>query len=401
MLRPLAQGRSVATNEAVPLAAPIAELLDALEATAVSDAGVGGGTTATVQHPLQPFDPRYFSGSSKLFSADPLAFRAARASLAEPAQRRPRYFLEPLAPPDLSQGVTLDQLTDFFKHPARTLLKVRAGLTLGTSADAGDEMPIELDHLQRWQIGRRVLDRLRAGHEEDAVRRAEWLRGDVPPFELGKEVMTGVLAEAGRARRQIPADLPEQRLYDLELSVPVPGIGPANLVGRVGAFGHELLQVEFSGLAPRHRLEAWLRLLTLAAAVPGDWRARVVGKGKVACLAAPPQATAVELLGNLLAIYSRGLSEPLPALPRLGMEWAGLRESRRDPLDPKVGMNRLRDRWKWEADAAWKLFFSFPELVSTQIGDTAVPGADPGEKFVVGALASAIWTPLLAAEVTS
>jgi len=396
----VAQGRSVATNEVVPLAAPIAELVAALDATAVTAAGLGAGAAVTVQHPLQSFDARYFGGDARLYSADPLAFRAARASVAEPEAPRPRYYLETLPPPDLSQGVTLEQVTDFFKHPARALLKVRAGLSLGNSAESSDELPIELDHLERWQIGNRVLQRLRAGHDADAVRRAEWLRGEVPPFELGRQLMTEVVQEAERSRRQLPSDLADARLHDLEVLVPVPGVGDVKLVGRVRAHGSQLVQAEFSSLAPRHRLEAWIRLLALAAAIPGEWSARVIGKGKVATYAAPPQPGALTILGKLLAIYSRGLSEPLPAFPRVCMEWSSLRESRRDPLDPKVGMNRLRDRWKWETDEAWALFFEFPELVSTELGDREIPGADPSERLLLGALASAIWAPLLAAEVT-
>ncbi len=81
----VAQGRSEATNEPVPLAAPLAELLEALDDTAETTEGTRAGAAVTVQHPLQPFDPRYFDAAHpELASADPLAHRAAIASLAEP-----------------------------------------------------------------------------------------------------------------------------------------------------------------------------------------------------------------------------------------------------------------------------------------------------------------------------
>ncbi len=396
----VAQGRSEATNELVPLAAPLAELIEALDLTATTVAGRGAGAAVTVQHPLQPFDTRYFDPAfPELGSADPLAFRAAAATLAEPAHPASTQGLGQLPVKDLAGGVVLDDLTGFFNHPARALLRGRTGITLGDDPEPGDSIPIEPDQLARWQIGNRILARLRSGHDEEAVKRAEWLRGDVPPFELGNSLLEGVLAEARRSVRAVPPDLPEPALHDLALSVPVPGHGQVQLVGRVISHDRELLQVEFSSLQPRHRLAAWLRLLLLAAAEPGQWRARVIGKGRMTVLAAPPQETALGLLGRYLALYSLGMTQPLPALPRVGAAWAGYRVSQRDPGDPLVSRKNLERCWSWESDAYWRTFFSFPALLDLPLAGVDVPGADPRERSLVGALATSIWAPLLAAEV--
>jgi len=396
----VAQGRSEASNEPVPLAAPLAELLEALDETAETADGTLAGTAITVQHPLQPFDTRYFDAAHpELASADPLAHRAALASLAGPVVAPTSSPLGPLPPKDLSTGVSLDDLTGYFGHPARALLRGRTGISLGDEQQSGDSIPIDPDHLERWQIGNRILGRLRAGHDEDAVKRAEWLRGDVPPFELGNTLLDGVLTEARRSVREVPADLPEPRLHDLALTVPVPGHGQVPLVGRVASYGTELLQVEFSSLQPRHRLTAWLRLLALSAAEPGDWRARVVGKGRRTMLVAPPQEAARGLLGRYLALYALGMSQPLPALPRIGAAWAGYRVSHRDPGDPLVSRKNLDRCWEWESDDYWRTFFTFPALLDLPAAEVAVPDADPRERTLVGALATCIWEPLLAAEV--
>ena len=398
----VAQGRSEATNEPVPLAAPLAELREVLDETAATHDGRGAGAAVSVQHPLQPFDTRYFDAAHpELASADPLAHRAALASLAEPVVTATTSPLGPLPPKDLSTGVSLDNLTAYFTHPARALLRGRTGISLGEEAQSGDSIPIEPDHLERWQIGNRILGRLRAGNDEDAVKRAEWLRGDVPPFELGNTLLEGVIAEARRSVREVPVDLPEPRLHDLALTLGVPGHGQVPLVGRVATYGGELLQVEFFSLQPRHRLTAWLRLLALSAAVPGDWQARVIGKGRRAMLVAPPQEAARGLLGRYLALYALGMSRELPALPRVGEAWAVYRASHRDPCDPLVSGKNLKRCWEWESDAYWKKFFAFPELLDRPLGDIAVPDADPRERTLVGALATCIWEPLLSAEVPS
>ncbi len=396
----VAQGRSEATNEPVPLVAPLAELVEALDQTATAGDGTGAGAAVTVQHPLQPFDTRYFDPAfPELGSADPLAFRAAAATLAEPVDPGPAERLGPLPVKDLSGGVGLDELTGFFNHPARALLRGRTGISLGDEPQPSDAIPIEPDHLARWQIGNRVLARLRAGDDEHVVKRAEWLRGEVPPFELGSALLEGVLTEARRSVREVPAELPEPTLHDLALNVPVPGHGLVPLVGRVISHDRELLQVEFSSLQPRHRLAAWLRLLLLAAAEPGQWQARVIGKGRASVLVAPPQPAALGLLGRYLALFSLGMTRPLPALPRVGAAWAGYRVSQRDPGDPLVSRKNLERCWDWESDAYWRTFFSFPALLELPVSGTEVPDADPREPSLVGALATAIWAPLLAAEV--
>ncbi len=394
------QGRSEATNEPVPLTAPLAELLEALDQTAVTAEGEGAGAAVTVQHPLQPFDTRYFdTAHPELHSADPLAFRAAAATLDPPADPLPRQVFDDLPPFDLAAGVSLDDLTAFFRHPARALLRARTGVSLGDEPRAGDTIPIEPDHLARWQIGNRVLARLRAGHDEAAVQRAEWLRGQVPPFELGAALLDGVLADARRSLRELPAEVPDPTLHDLALTVPVPGHGQVPLVGRVVSHADELLQIEFSGLQPRHRLTAWLRLLVLAAGRPGGWHARVVGRGRRANLVAPPPEVALDLLGRYLGVYALGMSRPLPALPRIGAAWASYRMSQRDPEDRLVSAKSLERSWEFDADDYWRTFFAFPQVLGLPLDRVEIPGADPRERTLVGALASSIWEPVLAAEV--
>jgi exodeoxyribonuclease V gamma subunit len=396
------RGRSEATNEEVPAATPIAELRDALNQTGASVDGIGAGEAVSVQHPLQPFATQYFTPGSRPTSVDPLAFRAAKAwveAREQPAPARNRFQLGTLSPVDLSQGVSLDELTNFFRHPARALLKARTGLRLGESPDNGDEIPIEPDGLQRWQIGNRVLRRLQDGLEPDLVERAEWLRGPVPPFELGRQVMTGILGDARRTLATAPPPGSSDH-HDLSVRIPVPGAGEVSVVGRVATIEHTLWQVEFSSLQPRQKVTAWLRLLALAAAEPGQWDARVVGKGHRVRYAAPSPSQARELLGRYVAIYSLGLTQPLPALPRLTAEWANCRSTGRDPSDPYVS-KALRRCWDWESDAVWSKFFDYPSVLALPLGDLIIPGADPGETTLLGALAGAIWTPALLAEVAS
>lgn len=398
----IAQGRSEATNENVPLSAPIVELLEVLDLTATSASGTKASEAVTVQHPLQPFDPGYFDPArADLRSADRLALDAATALLAEPVQARRRYALEPLPEPDLTRGVSLGEMIGFFGRPAGTLLKVRTGISPTENPTISDTIPIEPGALEKWQIGNRVLHRLREGLDPEAVLKAEWLRGEVPPFALGQNLISDVLTQARGSVRQLPAELPTPVLHDLSLSVEVPAHGLVPLSGRVTTHARELVQVEYSSAHARHRLSVWLRLLALAASEDGHWRARLIGRGRTVLYEAPPQAVASALLGRYLQLYALGLSRPLPALPRLCFAWAQYRVSRRDPEDRRVSRDRFDQCWNYDSDDATRAFFAYPDLLELPASEVAVPGAEPSERTLVGALASSIWGPVMSAEVPS
>ncbi|MEA5052690.1 MAG: exodeoxyribonuclease V subunit gamma, partial [Propionicimonas sp.] len=391
----VARGRSEATGETVPLAAPLQELLDALDATA---AGAAAGITR--HHPLQPFDPDYFDPAVPgLDSVDPIAYRGARALLAPRVRLPEAATLADLAPWPLTCGVELDDLVAFYNHPARTLLRQRAGLTLSETRETTDEIPIELDHLERWQIGDRMLRRILAGDDPQAVSRAEWLRGSVPPFDLGQEVLGTVLDDVRAVQRQLPSwSQTAPVAHDLTLTVATEGHGPVALTGRVNSHDGLLLQVEFSSLQPRHRLATWLRLLAFTATGQGAGRARVIGKSRASTLVAPSPRQAAELLGRYLALYAIGMTRPLPALPRLCAQWAALRAAGQDPADPFVGGKQLARCWEWDADPNWKAFFSYPAVLTQPAAGVGLPEDAADETSLVGALAQLIWQPLLVAE---
>ena len=398
----IARGRSEATNEEVPLAAPIQELLDALDDTARTRDGRSAGRAVTAQHPLQPFDSRYFDPPragchAPVISYDPIAFAGAKAAREPQVALTGRYRLATLTPPDLAGGVGLDDLTSFYVHPARSLLRQRAGLSLGETPVTPDTIPIELDGLQRWQIGTRLLRDLRAGKDASDLHVAEWLRGGVPPAELGRSTLRRVLSDAQATLDALPAAAHEPpEVHDLHCLIAMPSGADVSLTGRVTTQADSLMAVEFSNLQPKHRIAAWLRLLALAATEPGRWRAVAIGRGRARTLTAPSAAESRALLGRYLSLYSLGLSQSLPAMPRVCEAWATLRARGYDPDDPKVGRPELRRCWNWDSDAAWQVFYgTLDEALDERTTQVALPEQTPTETSLVGALAQLIWAPLL------
>ena len=144
-----------------PPAVPLGELLDALAVTASDDAA-----DVHVHHPLQPFDARNLT-VGQLIPEQPFSFdRAALAGAV--ASRRPRAAVGALLDGPLqplpADEVSLADLKAFFAHPVRAFLRNRLGLSTVLSAEeAVDAMPIDLDALEKWGVGDRLVNDVLAG----------------------------------------------------------------------------------------------------------------------------------------------------------------------------------------------------------------------------------------------
>ena len=64
----------------------------------------------------------------------------------------------------------------------RAFLRQRLGIMLGDFDDeVGDALTVELDHLEQWGVGTRLLEGRLAGADMDACVAAEVARGLLPP----------------------------------------------------------------------------------------------------------------------------------------------------------------------------------------------------------------------------
>ncbi|QIX25271.1 exodeoxyribonuclease V subunit gamma [Nocardioides sp. JQ2195] len=397
-------GANEQTGAERPPAVPLGELLDAVARTA-PDAGV------LTRHPLQPFDRRNLevpglTDPDRVFSFDRAAAAGARAAVAERTVPGP-LIADPL-PAWPSEDVALEDLQQFFAHPARAFLRRRLDVSSPLEAEETlDAIPIELDPLEKWGVGDRLLRDVLDGLDPVSSMTAEQLRGLLPPALLGQQTLRSVVNDV-QALVQRTDQLRQGTPRSLDVDVDL-GDG-RRLTGTVsGIRGNRIVSVTYSSLRARQRLESWINLLTLSASRPDDhWIASAVGKGKAGpqhALAGPLDHRAVGWLRELVDLHDRGLREPLPLPLRTGLAYAeaSVRSRMGDPKDPVEMAER---EWRTDRDRALVIPGEQDDAAHVRLfGDgapisvlTVPPRADEDfndEPHRLGQYAWRVWSPLL------
>ena len=271
-------GHDERTNLERPPAVPVGELLDVIDRTVRADDGLARAQVV-VHHPLQPFDPRNFTPGrlvpERPWSFDRVTLDGARA-LAGP-RHSPGPFIPGPLPGEPAAMLAVDDLVSFVERPVRTFLRRRLGINVGVYDDEPDDaLPIELDPLELWAVGQRLLDARLAGIERRTAALAEIARGTLPPLALGKPVIHDVQPIVD----EIAAHAGDGEAHAVDVRIALPGA--RTLGGTVaGVVGHELRRATYSRVRPRQRLAAWVRLLALTAADPErPYAAVTVGRAR-------------------------------------------------------------------------------------------------------------------------
>ncbi len=194
-------GRSQANDSVIAPSVVVTELLDTIDRHYPADPSPS--KRLCVEHPLQPFSPRYFAKGPKrderLFSYD----RRLADSVARSVQRTaPPPFFAGDVPDitlqrDLRPGRTvpvtphlelsIDELTEVWLNPARAYCRRVLQLTVaGDDPPLDDVEPMAVDALRRTKAQQRMVQRTLEGHRDPSRERALAVAsGDLPVAALG------------------------------------------------------------------------------------------------------------------------------------------------------------------------------------------------------------------------
>lgn len=351
-------GRSVVTNQPMPAAVVVAELVDVIADTIDPEARRSAIARLTITHPRQSFDERNFemAGSRSIdagpegpWSFDPIA-RAGAAARLSPG-KAPPFLAVPLA--DAAPAViNLADLRDFLANPSRWFLRsvLEVNLpdkpsrntgklidpTTGASGVArsaeGRDLVLTLDALERWGLKDRLLAHCRSGGDAQSFLRRERAADLLPPGRLADAELADAERSVGAligALDDLGAREPSAARLPIDITLPA----GTRIVGTVAddASNH-LGPVVASVSTPSDKqlLGPWLDLMALTAHDPEPHRTSVLLNATATVkgfkdreLQIPGtdstrrQERAVEALTLVVDLFRRGSCEPLPIFPKL------------------------------------------------------------------------------------
>jgi len=381
-----------------PPAVPLGELLDALDRTTEEPVR----DRVVVAHPLQPFDVRNVERGrlgvpGEPFTFDPSMLAGARAFTADRAPV-PGFLAAPLpAAEGRGDDVALDDLLRWCADPVKGFFRA-LDVALPWEADGLDDaMPVEIDQLETWAVGDRLLGDMLRGTHPDAAQQAEWRRGHLPPGRLGWRQVGAVretamaLAVAAMTHRQVTP-----RTYDVDVTLP----DGRRVTGTVGpVYGDRLVSVGYSRLGGKQLLASWVRLLALSAQDEDhQWTALTIGRvtrGDTPAqrLLAVGGDGPVRALADLVALHDLGRRAPLPLPVKTSHAWATARHLGDDPMaaaEQKWRSNRYPGE---DADPASVRVWGHGAPLSRLVE----PGP-LGPDATLPVLAERLWLPLLREE---
>ncbi len=347
-------GHDIRTNEQVPRATVVDELLDTLTSMFDQDQHIGFREDFEIEHPRQPFDERYFTPGELVHEVaagfDPDAFsgaKARRARLTSTKATEPRAtdssgheLARSTAAP--GQVIQIAELHNFLINPTKHFTSHELQIKLpAISEDPSSLLPIDLTGLDRWKLGDLMIDAAFADPHrpvDDLIQQAtavERRKGSVPPAELGDravEVVRGVADQVIEAALSAGVSRPYIDDYSVDITLP----DGTRLVGavplRLQADAPGPAQVQYSTWKAQHLVEVWLDLMCLVATDPTtNWRALTVNPvkageplGAEVWQISPAEtkqsgrfAAAVRSLEVVVDCLRRGTNEAIPLFPQV------------------------------------------------------------------------------------
>jgi exodeoxyribonuclease V gamma subunit len=334
-------GQSIKDNSPLPPSVLVSELLDYLDRAWEIPNGNSAKEFLVTRHRLHPFSAAYFSkGDERLFSYSLDNCRAGQ--VARSSRASPRAFVcRPIGEPENEwRTVEIATLISFFRNPVQFFVRKRLGITLSASAGILEERePFNLDSLAQYHIEQDLLGKALAGLDLEPELPLIRASGQLPHGHCGaavsRELLSGMKAFAAFVATQVTGKPPAPMMIDMP-------IGDWMLNGRIdGVSESGLVLYRPASLQPKDMLKTWVLHLILNCTSPLS----SILIGKESMQAYPPVEGSGLLLQELLALYWRGLREPLPFFPRSSHAFA---KAVIDPAEKRDPQRQANVEWKEE-----------------------------------------------------
>ncbi len=293
-----------------------------------------------LEHPLHAWSPRYFDGrDERLWSYSREALDGSREAVRAAGGVRGLFLSEPLPPAEIdADGIRLEDLVDFYRNPARFLLRHRLEIVLRDRAiEIESREPFEVDGLERYLMQNELLERWRLGEALADARPALRGRGSLPHGPAGELDLAGIEQAVDRFVGAHGEALRPRSIEAAKIDVEA---GGARLAGTVDLWDGRLLRYRLASAKAFDRLGLWIRHLAA-------FRARAAGGPSVLlasdCVVRLPPAADTAPLDDLVRWYLEGLRLPLAFFSETSLAFA---ETVHAGGSEEEGMKKARQKWQ-------------------------------------------------------
>ncbi|MCP5157851.1 MAG: exodeoxyribonuclease V subunit gamma [Gammaproteobacteria bacterium] len=340
-------GQSIRDNAVLPPSVLVSELLDVVDrGFQTIDDGGRASVQLTIRHPLQAFSRRYFTGDQRLFSYAQEWVEASRQAGRGERDAAPLLTSELSEPEPALRWVTLETLVQFFKNPARWLLRERLGIRVDAREEALETRePFVLDGLENYRLLGQMLELHREGRSVAEVETIMRASAALPHGQVGECVFAGASERVLRFAGRLGRVLPRRDMEPLELNLT---LGAFHLTGRLpgmtatGWVGYRLAKVKAGDY-----LNLWLHHLALNAAAPEGIAQQSHWIAEDQDILLHPVEAAETSLRRLLDLYWQGSRRLLPFFPKSALTYV---ERLRKDKEPDPGKALWAARRTWEGD---------------------------------------------------
>jgi exodeoxyribonuclease V gamma subunit len=380
-------GQNIRDNSVLPPSVLVSELLDMVDRSFVTAEDGRPSAQFVTRHPLQPFSRRYFTGDSRLFSYAREWIEASR--LAGRGERDAAALLtaELSEPEPTLRWVTLDGLTQFFKNPAKWLLRERLGIRVDEGEEALETRePFVPNALESYQMLEEMLELHREGRPAAEIATIMRANGALPHGQVGECVFAEAYERVERFAGRLGRVFPRRAGNPLELDLM---LGEFRLTGRLtgmtpaGWVGYRLAKIKAGDY-----LKLWLHHLALNAMELDDVTRQSYWVGEDQLVTLEPMEQPEALLRGLLEWYWQGSQGLLHFFPKSGLAYIQQLHKDKEPNPDKA---------LWAARRAWEGEERRPGTAERENAyyQLAFGDSDPlDEKFMT--LAMAVFGPLFA-----
>ena len=312
-------GASIVDNAPIPPSVLVSDVRDVLRQGFEQLSGEDIWQQVLTQHPLQSFSRRYFDGASDKLVSYQAAYCPPEIKL---DHENASWFKAALPEPDSDWWqVSLSQLIQFYRHPARYLMQQRLGFHLAIDEESLESRePFALDGLEAWQLRQQVLAQRLAGDDLADIQPLIEATGVLPQGVVGEHALNEQVEKVEDFVDVLLPVYPASFLAPIHFELDLDAftlVGQLEGVSSAGLFQYRLGKVKGGEL-----LAVWCRHLVLNMLKPDGVACESRWITEDADVHLLPVDEPAALLLDLLNHYWIGCQQPLPLFAETSFAFA-------------------------------------------------------------------------------